>query len=393
MACRRHTSSVVSKLAYLLAIAVLSSVPACDSSQPARPTWEGDARGADVAGPEADSGPGPAAGPRIAVDPPKDLRFDNVMPGDEATRTVTVRNAGSGVLQVTGLSLSGRHVSAFSFAVAGDSPPYRLAGGEPGSYVTVEVTYRATDVTNQYAELHIFSDDPERPEVVVGLRGRPRPYCLRLSTEVLDFRTAAFGREPAEREVRLEDRGRKDIVVRSLALADGSSPDFRIGRPLRGLDDACVQDPAAACTGEAPVFGHGESSFVVEYAPQELGWDEGTVVVRTNAPGYRELEIDLMGRGTDVIPPVCLAEAGPYQGDLEVHPDWQHALRVPPCTGIRLSSAGPSQAWGRYKPSACSHGTCQPPRNSVAKTAPSRTTSTNSPSGNMANFSDEYSVA
>lgn len=123
--------------------------------------------------------------PRISVNPLTMLPFS----GQGAQATVTVSNVGTSELAITSLDVvgpggSGSHPSADDFSIAGCSslpcnPGTRLcAPTQPGcgqSSTTFTLEYRSDDGSQtDLAELHIESNDPTNPELIVILQA-PAP--------------------------------------------------------------------------------------------------------------------------------------------------------------------------------------------------------------------------
>jgi len=132
----------------------------------------------------------------------------------------------------------------------------------------------------------------------------------------LDFRQQLVG-DSAQGVVEVTNCGSSDLVVDSLGLVDGTSTDFWLSVGLTGLDDACLRDRSAPCTGEAVVEVGATRTFLVEYAPSDEGADGGRVALHSDVEGSEDVAVNLFGRGTTNTPPVCLAEARSFGA-----PDW-----------------------------------------------------------------------
>ncbi len=83
------------------------------------------------------------------------------------TEVVTVRNTGTGPLQVTGLTLGGADAGQFALSGAPALPATVPVGGQ----VTVTVGFNPTTAGPKGATLTVASDDPDAASIVVPLRG------------------------------------------------------------------------------------------------------------------------------------------------------------------------------------------------------------------------------
>jgi Abnormal spindle-like microcephaly-assoc'd, ASPM-SPD-2-Hydin len=106
--------------------------------------------------------------PAIAVSPTS-LDFGTVTIGGSASRTTTVQNAGTGPLNVTGISLGSRTSMEYSWSPAA---PFSVAAGQS---VTLTVTYQPIDASTDTGSIVIASNDPVNPSVNVSLTGTGSP--------------------------------------------------------------------------------------------------------------------------------------------------------------------------------------------------------------------------
>jgi hypothetical protein len=113
-----------------------------------------------VGGPAGDAG-------NAEVGPARVVATDvaNSTPGP--TEVVTVRNTGTGPLEVTGLTLGGADAGQFALSGAPALPATVPAGGQ----VTVTVGFNPTTAGPKGATLTVASDDPDAASIVVPLRG------------------------------------------------------------------------------------------------------------------------------------------------------------------------------------------------------------------------------
>ena len=119
--------------------------------------------------------------------------YSTVNNDPRAGKPVVISNTGAGLLQVTGLVLSGPQASYFAFD-PGQPTSFTLA---PGGQLPVNVLFRPTlQQVENYAQLTITSTDPNAPAVVValtavnasGYEGLNEPHVSQL-TRVLGYTT------------------------------------------------------------------------------------------------------------------------------------------------------------------------------------------------------------
>ena len=113
-----------------------------------------------VSAPDATSGQ-----PNVDVSPTSFLVNDPIGRADGPTKTVTIRNTGSGRLNVDDTSLAGVDASQFRIS--------RFPAGsvKPGGQTKVDVTFAPTTAGVKDARLDIRTDDPDFPLAQVTLRG------------------------------------------------------------------------------------------------------------------------------------------------------------------------------------------------------------------------------
>ncbi len=286
----------------------------------------------------------PGAAPRISVVPPENIIFEGVLQGTRATESLTIRNTGTADLEVEAVELvnnaAGDFDLRFSEASPRDQVPGTLEPQDEDDYLVVDVTYQPSRAGQDTGKIRVRSNDEDRPVVIVDLVARSIFPCVQVTPLDLDFWQVLVG-DSEEATVEVTNCGNADLVVDSLRLSEETSTDLSISVGLDGLDDACLRDRDAACTGEAIIGGNATKAFLVLYAPSGEGEDVGRVVLHTSVQGNEVVEVNLLGRGTPNVRPVCLAEArvagaqewGPYE-------DEDHQLETKPLETIELRAAG-----------------------------------------------------
>ncbi|MFQ5603745.1 MAG: choice-of-anchor D domain-containing protein, partial [bacterium] len=118
------------------------------------------------------SGSGMPLLPDIAVNPTSH-DFGGVPAGSSASQTFVVRNAGTAVLNVSAVSLTGPQAGDFQIPAGGGA--FALA---PGSTHNLEVVFLPTSDEQKNAVLSLQSDDPDENPFEINLVGnQPLPPC------------------------------------------------------------------------------------------------------------------------------------------------------------------------------------------------------------------------
>ncbi len=170
---------------------------------------------------------------------PSSIDFGTTAPGSQVTRALEIDNLGDGPLLISALEISGDNASFFSVT---DPDP---AGLGAGSHVTVSVSYSPTSEGSHWARLTIHSDANNAPELVVSLTGAAAS-CLNVpcnappgpcfeATGLCSSGTCSY---PAKADGTSCDDG--DACTQTDTCGAGR---------CRGTPTACVNPPAAACSG------------------------------------------------------------------------------------------------------------------------------------------------
>jgi hypothetical protein len=119
----------------------------------------------------------------------------------------------------------------------------------------------------------------------------------------IDFGMVDLG-TVAHKYLFLSNTGRSDLRLSGLEATDGSSPDFSVSCSAGGPFGPCPNQGAAALTVTP-----GQNLVVdLAYGPGEVGADEGSLVVLTNAAERNRLDIDLRGQGVTPEIQVCISD-------------------------------------------------------------------------------------
>lgn len=136
--------------------------------------------------------------PEINVSP-QSHDFDRVPAGETAETTIQVSNVGQLDLEVSRVLLNGSQDFKPLIEVDGDlrdprqvAEPLRVLA--PNESFEITVRYSPAVEGPDTAELTVFSNDPNRPEVAVTLSANGATPCLRVNPPALEFRTSLVNR-------------------------------------------------------------------------------------------------------------------------------------------------------------------------------------------------------
>ena len=228
--------------------------------------------------------PSPPATPAIGVTPAR-LDFGNVMTGQTASMSVTVRNMGNATLTVKSISSSNAR-----FSVSSSSPPFQVAAA---GQAAVAVKF-APDAPGPFTgSLTIQSDDPAHSTISVDLAGTgtaPLAPALTLSAASLDFGSVAVGQTKAI-PLTLRNTGTATLNVASV---NTDNPRFTpMGPPFF---------PAQIAAGD-------QATVMVIFAPSVALPYSATITVTSNDPAGAMVTVAAKGLGTGGTPAITFEPA------------------------------------------------------------------------------------
>ena len=290
------------------------------------------------------------SGPKLAVVPPGDVVFEDVLQGQSETKEILLRNVGTADLNVDQIDLvnnaNGDFVVEFSANSKFNTLPAVLEPQKEDSFIALNVTYAPQHAGQDNGEIRIRSNDVQTPEVTVSLVAKSIFPCVQVNPLDIDFREVLIGTSE-ELTIDITNCGNAELEIQRLELVEGSSEDFAVLSGLEGLDEACVGGGNAPCAGSAIIGGNETRTVLVRYAPANEGADGGRVAVHTTVSGQETVEVNLFGRGTNNTPPSCLAEArissAPEWG---IFPNEDELLETIPLKTIELKADNSRDADG-----------------------------------------------
>ena len=161
-----------------------------------------------------DGGYGVPASPIIEVDPDQ-IDFLPARADAVQSASFVVRNVGDAPLTVTGLSTP----TSSDFTLVGDGAGFLL---DAGAEQTFEVQFQPTVAPVQHDAIHVTSDDPDHPDVPVGLSGSGLLPWLIIDPPTWDFGALAVPC-PDRVDLRVQNVGAESVTVTGLDLVgDGA---------------------------------------------------------------------------------------------------------------------------------------------------------------------------
>ncbi len=190
--------------------------------------------------------------------------FGNVVLGTSSVQIVTLNNTGSANLVVSGMSVTGVDVAAFSFSPA--TCGTIAIGGE----CEITVTFTPTTLGGNTATLVIdHNANPGNSTVdLSGIGIGAAPVAAVSATSVAFAPVVAGGTIPAPSAITVSNNGNADLVV--------------AGVTVTGVNAAAFSASIGTCGTVAP---NGTCSVFVSFLPTSTGTSTATLVIAHNAAG------------------------------------------------------------------------------------------------------------
>ncbi|MFL5352438.1 choice-of-anchor D domain-containing protein [Archangium sp.] len=231
--------------------------------------------------------------PNLVLDPGP-LAFGDVRMDTESTLSLTVRNTGSGSLNITEIAQSSNPVFTL---VTAPTLPLPLA---PGANTVLSVKFKpVTLLAAETAVLTVATDDPDFPSRTSALSGRGVKPNLVLDTTTLAFGEVRVGTSPTK-TVTLTNTGSGPISITGLSTGTGS--------PF-----SLVSPPATPFTLAA---GGGNKVLTVKFSPTAEASSTGTLTITSPDADFTTSTVALSGQG--VKPNLVLSPSPVAFGDVRV---------------------------------------------------------------------------
>lgn len=213
---------------------------------------------------------------------PAALSFGNATTGQIVERAVTIRNTGSGVLEIHTLSGGGDAFRALAIE------PFRVRAGARRA---LAIRYHPTLPGQETAVLTFETNASETPSLTVPLWAaafeRPVPSIL-AAPAALDFGEVAVGRT-AQSAVLVRNEGTAALEITSLSTRNARFSVVAAAAPIR------------LAPGE-------ERSFVIQFTPSGGTVETGEFNIASNDPTAPALRVALRGTGVQLVAPLVEVE-------------------------------------------------------------------------------------
>jgi len=222
-----------------------------------------------------------------------------VLPGGtQVLNEVFIHNAGDRVLNIDEVSLN--YQSDGNWELNPDTIPRAI---QPHEFAIVEVLYTASETSDTFAALEVFSDDPDEAEKSVAFIGRqatggPR---ARVSESLLDW-GFQFRRVEVRKLITVTNTGDEPLRITDVVLEQS---EFQIafhmvcpGVATEDCDWETAQKPQLLQDEILPGSG---ALFEVAFVPENLQAVSATLKVQTSDPLRDEFSVILLGNGESAL--------------------------------------------------------------------------------------------
>ncbi len=291
--------------------------------------------------------------PRLLVNPVS-VRFPRLAPGSRETQTLRIRNVGSAPLKILEEpTYSGGE--DFKFSLPSESYPLTLdiydsaaAETNPDAYeILAEVEYAPIGNGADSGEIRIVSNDPTgesesdddsvRTTKRIEVKANADAPCIQVDELTRNFGQVPLGTVAAD-VVTVTNCGIQDLEITSIQLDENSADDeFEMNLQSWDANNDGQLDATVRITPGA------SESFFVRYTPAQVGSDRGRVTIASNDPVQSQLNLDLVGRGSEGVCPV--AKVGGYIRGMNTSP--RPNLAAAPLQFVVLDGSASSDEDGR----------------------------------------------
>ncbi|MFD0894047.1 choice-of-anchor D domain-containing protein [Luteolibacter ambystomatis] len=211
------------------------------------------------------------------------VAYGNVMVGASLVKTFTVRNVGTSVLTLTGVTKDGTNQAEFTVgSLSGTSVA-------PGATVTFNVTFIPTALGARTAAIHIGSDDADENPFDIALTGNGTGPEITVEqpslNNVPDGGTVAYGSTnlgtPVVKTFTVKNSGNSNLTLTGVTKDGTDAADFTIG----SLGSTVIA-PASVTT------------FNVTFNPSVLGAKTAAIHIGSDDSDENPFDITLTGTGT-----------------------------------------------------------------------------------------------
>ena len=229
---------------------------------------------------------------------PNPLDFGRVAEGEVLTEEILLYNLNPTPIDLRDIYVTG---SAFELLEGGlDRNVTTLIVDQPRA---VTIRYESQGQTDQGALTIVHDQGSE----TIDLFGNVDTPCVRVAPPTIDFGVVQAGLFE-ERLVTVSSCSRtpSDSVLDVFGIELGGPPEHSASA------DLSLSEVTAA---PFSLLGGQEVSFIARYAPTGLGQDDGVILVETNDPLDRSIEIPMVGVGVRRVGPLAMAGCRPLGSD------------------------------------------------------------------------------
>ncbi|MEW5848393.1 MAG: choice-of-anchor D domain-containing protein [Myxococcota bacterium] len=217
---------------------------------------------------------------------PADLPFGGVYVGTSASRQVSIRNGGPGVLHIQSISVEGPQAGRFTISPTSFPDPLDplldVDATEP-AYV-VNVSYHPEEpltAVNDTAALVIVSNDPDNTRAEVPLSGLAIQPVIVAQPTSLDFQSVRQGTTSISQLISVRNNGFGTLMINDVTLPQGSPFTVTPDRPL----------PALLSLSGPPL------ELSVTFTPATQGAHTDNLVITSSDEASPSLVVSLLGTG------------------------------------------------------------------------------------------------
>lgn len=204
------------------------------------------------------------------------IEFPVVEVGKSDTMLLMIKNSGDMNLKIDTFKITGEGADAYSCG----STCWNII---PSTSCNLEVYFTPSSTGTHYADLSLYSNDPERPVVRVSLKGRPPSGRLEVSqsdqdsiNNILDFGTVPIGKI-ITKELILKNTGERNLMITSRNISGADSSLFNASNPCALVlpGDSCSMD--------------------IQFHSLSIGLKTAMLRITTNDPDLPEYTLTLKG--------------------------------------------------------------------------------------------------
>jgi len=217
---------------------------------------------------------------------PTVLTFDSSEIGLESVQFLTVENVGTGDLIIAAMELDTRSTE---FSIRGAEFPMNLP---PGESRLLEVVYNPSDCSPDRGNLVIRSNDQDRPTLPIPLQPQELTGQVRVHPNPIDF-----GRVPSGATktlaVTITNAGTCALDINDLFLTGSFDFEFTTAEEEGMGVEYTSYEPELPLSLEPS----DAISMYVTYHPENDGFDEATMIVRSDDARNRNVDVPVVANG------------------------------------------------------------------------------------------------